>query len=120
MGFIYEDVGKKIGLKIKFYRKKKANLTQEKLAEKLDVSPTHMSAIERGKKLPGFITFLQIIEELEITPNDLLENVVKTNYSITTSWLAEVISQLPLEKQNCILELVEFMLTKEKNKINKK
>ena len=120
MSFIYKDIGKKIGSKIKFYRKRKTTLSQEQLAEKLNISQSHMSGIERGVKLPGFITFLQIIEELEITPNDLLENVVKTNYSITTSWLAEVISQLPLEKQNCILELVEFMLTKEKNKINKK
>ncbi len=87
---------------------------------KVAILSKSMSAIERGKKLPGFITFLQIVDELGITPNDLLESVVKTRYSVTTSWLAEVISQLPLEKQNCILELIEFMLTKEKNKTNKK
>ena len=45
-----------IGSRIKAAREQ-AQLTQEELAEIIDISPTHMSVIERGVKTPKLDTF---------------------------------------------------------------
>ena len=42
---------KAVGQRIKAAREKK-NLTQEDLAALIDISPTHISVIERGAKIP--------------------------------------------------------------------
>ncbi len=48
-----------IGSRIKEARDQ-AHLTQEELAEIVDISPTHMSVIERGVKTPKLDTFVRI------------------------------------------------------------
>ena len=48
-----------IGARIKAARER-VHLTQEKLAEIVDISPTHMSVIERGVKTPKLDTFVRI------------------------------------------------------------
>lgn len=50
-----------IGSKIKEARER-AHLTQEELAEIIDISPTHMSVIERGVKTPKLDTFVKIVK----------------------------------------------------------
>lgn len=45
---------KAVGQRIKAAREKK-NLTQEDLAALIDISPTHISVIERGPKSPEWI-----------------------------------------------------------------
>ena len=52
-----------IGNRIKTMRER-ANLTQEQLAELVDISPTHMSVIERGVKTPKLDTFVRIANEI--------------------------------------------------------
>ena len=52
-----------IGIKIKEARER-AHLTQEDLSEIVDISPTHMSVIERGVKTPKLDTFVKIIKAL--------------------------------------------------------
>ena len=47
-----------IGARIKAARER-VHLTQEKLAEIVDISPTHMSVIERGVKTPKLDTFVR-------------------------------------------------------------
>ena len=42
---------KAVGQRIKTAREKK-NMTQEDLAALVDISPTHVSVIERGSKIP--------------------------------------------------------------------
>ena len=43
--------GKAVGRRIKEAREKR-HLTQEELAARIDISPTHVSVIERGTKIP--------------------------------------------------------------------
>lgn len=50
---------KAVGQRIKAAREKK-NLTQEDLAALIDISPTHVSVIERGTKVPRVDTFVAI------------------------------------------------------------
>lgn len=71
----------KIGKFIAECRKKK-NLTQTQLAEKLYITNRAVSKWETGKSLPDASVMLELCEILEITVNDLLcgEVVVMENY----------------------------------------
>ena len=67
--------GKAVGRRIKEAREKR-HLTQEELAARIDISPTHVSVIERGTKIPRLDTFVAIANALEVSGDDLLLDVV--------------------------------------------
>lgn len=56
---------KQIGNRIST-RRNELKIPQHKLAEMVNISSTHLSNIERGKKAPGFIVFLDICSALRI------------------------------------------------------
>ncbi len=58
--------GKAVGRRIKEAREKR-HLTQEELAARIDISPTHVSVIERGTKIPRLDTFVAIANALEVS-----------------------------------------------------
>ena len=62
---------KSIGKRIKIARIR-AEMTQEQLAEKADISPTHCSNIETGTTRVSLTTIIEIVNALNITANDLL------------------------------------------------
>lgn len=62
---------KKIGEQIRRIRKLKG-ISQEKLAEKVDYSITHISHIETGSVKASIEAILRIASALECTPNDIL------------------------------------------------
>lgn len=65
-----------IGKRIKIARIK-ADLTQEQLAEKIDISPTHLSNIETGSTRVSLNTIVSIANALSVTSDDLLcENII--------------------------------------------
>lgn len=66
---------KALGLMISKYRHA-ANLSQEKLAERIDVSTNFLGNIERGEKRPSVETFFKLCVALNISPNDLLNSSV--------------------------------------------
>ena len=63
--------------------RKKANLTQMQLAEKLNITDRAISKWETGKSLPDSAVMLELCEILGITVNDLLsgEVVIMDNYN---------------------------------------
>lgn len=53
-------------------------MTQEKLAEAVDMSPTHLSNIERGNGKVSLAALVNIANVLGVTMDDLLcDNIVK-------------------------------------------
>lgn len=61
------DIRKVFGENVKHYRKK-AGLSQEQLAEKLDISTNHMSVIETGGKFVTYKLLERIVETFDIMP----------------------------------------------------
>lgn len=61
------------GKRIKEARLKK-KLTQEQLAEKVDIGSYFLGEIERGAKLPSLNVFVQIVEALGVTADSLLKD----------------------------------------------
>lgn len=69
---------KAIGKRIKIARIK-ANLTQERLAEMVEISPTHMSNIETGTTRVSLTAIVSLANALSVTVDDLLcDSVVKS------------------------------------------
>ena len=95
-----------LGERIKFWRQYR-NFTQEKLAEKVELTPGFISLIETGKKRASLETLIRVCKELEITLNDLLvgNQITQPNdYSIEFS---ELISNLNESERNLIFEIIE-------------
>lgn len=65
-------ISKKIGNSIKFYREKN-NLSQEKLAEKVGVDRTYISALEQGVKCASVYCLVLISKELKIKMSELMD-----------------------------------------------
>ena len=62
---------KAVGQRIKMAREAKG-LTQEDLAAMVELSPTHVSVIERGLKAAKLDTFVAIANALEVSADSLL------------------------------------------------
>ena len=97
-----------VGNRIKEAREQ-AHLTQEDLAEIVDISPTHMSVIERGAKTPRLDTFVRIANALCVSTDALLQDVV---VPVNESILAELsirIGRLSEKDQNRILNAIRAL-----------
>ena len=68
----YKQYYEKFGLNVVYYRKRK-RLTQLQLAECIDISRSHISAIELGNIGVSFDVLFKMCEVLDITPNQLFD-----------------------------------------------
>lgn len=81
---------KAMGRRIKFARQK-ARITQEKLAELLDVSIVHISNIESGSGAPSLGMLVNIANTLAVSTDELLCDSVKCTGSVFRKELVEVV-----------------------------
>ena len=98
-----------IGNRIKTMRER-ANLTQEQLAELVDISPTHMSVIERGVKTPKLDTFVRIANALGVSADVLLQDVVDHANESILSELSATIGKMPKSEQTRILNAIRALV----------
>ena len=66
-----QKINSRISKNVKYFRKLKG-LTQEKLAEKVEVSAVYINYLERGSKVPSLGLLAKIADALEIDPPLLL------------------------------------------------
>lgn len=100
---------KKGGGGIKEAREKR-HLTQEELAARIDISPTHVSVIERGTKIPRLDTFVAIANALEVSGDALLLDVVDHAAESQASDLSAALEGLPWEEKRRILKVVRTLM----------
>ena len=100
---------KAVGQRIKSAREAK-NLTQEELAALVNLSPTHVSVIERGLKVTKLDTFVAIANALDVSADTLLIDVVTHSVTGVTNELSEMIEKLPKEKQQRIINAVRALV----------
>ena len=67
------------------------NISQEKLAEIVGVGTTHISHIETGNTVPSIKTFINIINALNISADELLRNHMDKVKHILEGELADAI-----------------------------
>ena len=104
-----------LGERIKFWHQYR-NFTQEKLAEKVELTSGFISLIETGKKRASLETLIRVCKELEITLNDLVvgNQITEPNdYSIE---FAELLSNLNESERNLIFEIIKVICKALKSK----
>lgn len=69
----YREQYKKLGLNIAYYRKLRG-FSQEKLAEKVDISRVHMSRIETADCAVSMDVLFALADALDIEPYKLLQD----------------------------------------------
>ena len=95
-----------VGLRIKENREIKG-LTQEELAALVDLSPTHISVIERGQKVPKLDTFVAIANALDVSADNLLRDVVAQSVNGVVNNLSASIMKLPSKEQKRVIRAIE-------------
>ncbi len=99
---------KAIGKRIKIARIK-TDLTQEKLAELVDISPTHMSNIETGTTRVSLTTIVHIANALNVTTDDLLcDDVLKANVQFQKD-IAEILDDCDKYEIRIIKDTIEAL-----------
>ena len=66
---------KLLGLRLKKFRLEK-KLSQEKLAELVELDRTYISSLERGKRNPSYLILKRLSLILEVTPNSFFQEDV--------------------------------------------
>ena len=100
-----------VGGRIQAARKAK-HLTQEQLAALLDLSTPHISALERGVKPPSLETLVRIANELDVSADSLLQDVVSRSTLGAAGALSELLSGQDPELQRTVLRTVRAMIGK--------
>lgn len=68
---------RQLGHRIRIARREKG-ITQERLAEKANLSTTYIGRLERGEKTPSIDTLVTLAGALEVSPLDLLVDLDST------------------------------------------
>lgn len=101
----YSTIGRQIRVK-----RLELRLTQERLAERCDLSVSYMGAVERGDKIPSLETFIVIANALGASSDDLLSGVLEQGNTIVASKLSTQLEGLPYLEQRRILNVVQTMI----------
>lgn len=108
VGYIMEDYRIKMGIRLK-KKRKMLKLTQEQMAEKLNVSIKHYGGVERGQ---AGLSMENLIETCSILGTDL--NYLILGECEEKDYLPEKLKELyfscPEEKRPVFLELMEIAL----------
>ena len=97
-----------VGARIKEAREK-SGLTQEDLAAELDMSPTHISVLERGRKAPKLETLVNIANALHVSTDMLLQDVVVCATDGLASELSVAIAKLAPKEQERIINAIRAL-----------
>ena len=95
-----------IGQRIRKYRKA-SNLSQEQLAEKVEVSVTHMSHIETGNTKLSLSVLVKIAETLSVQTDAIIYESPQINKTFITLELLELIDSCSGDKLNVIVDVIK-------------
>ena len=98
-----------IGDRIKEYRLA-VGMTQERLAEKVEISSTYLSAVERNTKSPRLETFIRIANAIGVSTDALLADVLDMSQHEAYMEREERIRKLPVKEQNKIYRILDILI----------
>ena len=117
------DLKKSIGYKVQALRKN-ADVTQETLEEKCDVSWRTISNLERGLVLPSIHLLYNLSQYFNVSIDNLLENQVKDNKTLlrlqTENQIIEALRKTDDQLLNYIKEYLNLLKKSLNNRINRR
>ena len=102
-----------IGKRIQEIRKRKG-ITQEALAEAIEISPHYLSTLERGIYNIKLETLVKMLNFLECSADEVFYTVVNKSCALSSNRLSEKLDALPKEEQDRILAVVDTMINSAK------
>lgn len=101
---------KAIGKRIKIARIK-ADLTQEQLAERVGISPTHLSNIETGTTRVSLTTMVGLANALKVTADDVLcDNVVHAKVQFERD-ISQLLESCDVYEIRIVKEMAETLIS---------
>lgn len=94
---------KGIGLRIKDSRNR-VGITQEQLAERVEVSPSYISEIERGTSICSLAVLVNIADILSLNLDTLIHGININNANISFS---EILEDIPKEHHSLYLNICQ-------------
>jgi len=95
-----------IGQRIRKVRKARG-LSQEKLAEKVGISTTHMSHIETANTKMSLPTFAKLASVLEVRTDDLLYDNRPEDRSISIAYITELLDDCTIQQVRIIEDIIK-------------
>ena len=99
-----------IGQRIRRYRKA-CGLSQEQLAEKVAISPTHMSHIETGSTKLSLPVFVKIADALSVQPDSLLSASPQINRTNLGNEIAGLLDSCSIKDMYILLDTIKTLKT---------
>lgn len=100
---------KLIGARIKSLREGK-KLTQEKLCEKVDINPVHLSNIERGVANPSLALLMRIAEALEVELWELLDYGHEVSSTELKKTLSKLTKDLDEDRLKSVVKVIRALV----------
>ena len=110
---------KELGSRIQRARLKK-NLSQEKLAEVIGSTDTHISHIENSAGYPSVPLLVKIMNALELSPNELFCGVVESTRPLLLKETADILEQFSMERVSLLNKQLQLELEVNERKENEK
>ena len=79
-------------------------------AAKVELSDRYVSDIERGEKIPKMETFVKLLNVLELSADEALQDSLAVQYKIKASELEKKISELTPQQRKLVLDVLDVML----------
>ncbi|HBG2132403.1 TPA: helix-turn-helix transcriptional regulator [Clostridioides difficile] len=99
---------KEIGKRIKIARIKKG-ITQESVAEEIDITPSHMSNVERGKTKVSLPTLINIANALSVNIDTLLCDNILTSKIVFEAEAKEIFDDCDEYEIRMLVNILKYM-----------
>ena len=82
-------------------------LTQEQLAEKLNIGTTYIADIERGAKFPSLSLFIKIVDALGVSSDFILRGEIEAGKNFVYDDITQKLDGLTPKQRLAVTELIE-------------
>jgi len=82
-------------------------ITQEQLAEAVDLCADYICKLERGKRIPGLVNFIKILNVLDLSADEVLTTHLNKSYVSRTTKYTECIGKLSKSEQDRIFRVFD-------------
>ena len=107
----------KIGQRIRKYRKS-YNMSQEELAENVNISTTHLSHIETGNTKLSLIVIVKIANALSVSTDDLLNDKASITKNKQINEIETMIEGCSVDELRVITDTVKTLSSSIKKHLN--
>lgn len=101
---------KRLGQRIREERLK-LNLTQEKLAEDIEISDSYMGQIERGERSLTLDTLVKLVNRFGVTIDYLLKESIKVKDEVLFHEWLQIMNNRSLEEKRMVLDILKVMFS---------